>query len=171
MNVKKIAIISLMACVMLQAAGQHSNRRAPGFSLMDTHFDQHDLQDYLGKVVVIDFMQTGCILCNAMADSLTELKSRYGDKIEILSVLTQPDTLDTAAQFAQAHHATWPMLFDSGQVMMSYYQTKPTTGMDVHFPHLFLIDRLGVIRNDFDPVDLKSLTVGGLSAEIDKLLK
>ena len=53
---------------------------------------------------------------------------------------------------------------------MSYLQLKPTGNMNVHFPHIFVIDRFGAIRNDFDG-DEAALTVGGLSAEIDKLLQ
>jgi len=171
---KRLAIFCVLAvavCGALQAAGQHSNRRAPGFSLMDTGFNQRDMQDYLGKVVIVDFMQTTCPVCNTVADSLAELKNRYGDKIAILSVVTQPDSFDTANQFSARHHASWPIVFDSGQVMMSYLQMKPTGDMGVHFPHLFVVDRIGVIRNDFDSTDPDMMTVGALSREIDRLLK
>jgi len=167
-----LALIFLSAaCTALWASGQHSNRRAPGFSLMDTNFDQHDLQDYTGKVVVVDFMLTTCPVCNAVADTLVELKSRYGAKIEVLSIVSQPDTFDSAKQFLSKHNAHWPVLFDSGQVMLSYLQMKPTGNMTVHFPHLFLVDKLGVIRNDFDGTEGEAMTVGGLSRELDKLVK
>jgi peroxiredoxin len=166
----KTFAVLLLAAVSVLAAGSNSNRHAPGFSLMDTHFQQHDLQDYLGKVVLLDFMQTTCAVCNALADTLVELDKKYGEKIAILSVVTQPDNFDTAAKFSAAHNAKWPVVFDSGQVMMSYLQLKPTGNMNVHFPHIFVIDRFGAIRNDFDG-DEAALTVGGLSAEIDKLLQ
>jgi peroxiredoxin len=163
--------LTTVAALTLSAGGTLSNRRAPGFSLMDTHFNQHDLQDYLGKVVVVDFMQTTCPVCNAVADSLVEVNGRYGEKIAILSLVTQPDTFDTAEKFTAAHKATWPILFDSGQVMMSYMKLKPTGNMNVHFPHIFIVDRYGAIRNDFDGGEAGLMTVGNLAAEIDKLLK
>ncbi len=166
----KLLVISLIAAITLFAAGSHSNRRAPGFSLMDHNFDQHDLNDYVGKVVVIDFMQTTCPVCNAVADVLAQLTDRYGDKIQVLSMVTQPDNFDTAAKFAADHKAKWPILFDSGQVMMSYLQLKPTGSMDVHFPVIFLVDQYGAIRNDISATEPEMLTVGGLSKEIDKLL-
>jgi hypothetical protein len=43
--------------------------------------------------------------------------------------------------------------------------------MNVHFPHIFVVDRFGAIRNDFDGSEAGSLNVGALSAEIDRLLK
>jgi peroxiredoxin len=167
----KTLALTLLAAIALFAAGANSNRRAPGFSLMDTHFQQHDMQDYIGKVVLLDFMQTTCPVCNSLADTLVEVSQRYGDKIAVLSVVTQPDNFDTAGKFAATHGAKWPIVFDSGQVMMSYLQLKPTGNMNVHFPHIFVVDRYGAIRNDFDGDESKGLTVGSLSAEIDKLLK
>jgi hypothetical protein len=35
---------ALTLALTLSAAGQYSNRRAPGFSLADSHFEQHDPQ-------------------------------------------------------------------------------------------------------------------------------
>lgn len=167
----KTFALTLLAAVSLLAAGANSNRRAPGFSLMDTHFQQHDLQDYLGKVVLLDFMKTDCPVCNSLADRLVEISKKYGEKVEVISVVTQPDNFDTAAKFSAAHEAKWPVVFDSGQVMMSYLQLKPTGNMNVHFPHIFVIDRFGAIRNDFDGDEAAALNIGSLSAEIDKFLK
>jgi peroxiredoxin len=167
----KTLALTLLAAISLVAAGANSNRRAPGFSLMDTHFQQHDLQDYLGRVVLLDFMQTTCPVCNSLADTLAEVEKKYGEKIAVLSVVTQPDNFDTAAKFSAAHGARWPIVFDSGQVMMSYLQLKPTGNMNVHFPHLFVIDRYGAIRNDFGGDEAGALTLGSLSAEIDRLLQ
>ena len=52
-------VISLGAAAMsLEAAGELSNRRAPGFSLPDSNINYHDLGDYRGKVVLVDFIKT-----------------------------------------------------------------------------------------------------------------
>jgi hypothetical protein len=40
----KVAMTALATALTLSAAGQYSNRRAPGFSLADSHFEQHDPQ-------------------------------------------------------------------------------------------------------------------------------
>ena len=162
---KLLALIPILALALL-AAGDYSNRRAPGFSLMDTHYQQHDPQDYHGKVILIDFMQTGCSTCNSLADALVQVKARYGDKVVILSIVTSPDTFDTVNKFAAQHHAGWPILFDSGQVMMSYLKLTPGN-LNVHFPHTFIVDTNGTIRDDFEGLE----SVDALSAKIDPLLK
>ena len=42
------------AAASLEAAGELSNRRAPGFSLPDSNINYHDLGDYRGKIVLVD---------------------------------------------------------------------------------------------------------------------
>ena len=59
------------------ASGELSNRRAPGFALPDpdyTHF--YDLQDYRGKVVLIDFMSTTCPHCLLLTTTLEKVKEK-----------------------------------------------------------------------------------------------
>jgi peroxiredoxin len=156
----------LIMALALFAAGDYSNRRAPGFSLADSHFQQHDPQDYHGKVVLIDFMQTTCPVCTHLAETLVQVKSKYGDKIAILSVLTLPDSYQTVDRFAAEHKISWPMLLDSGQVMASYLRVTPANPT-VRFPHLFIVDGNGTIRSDFEGAE----EAAAISAEIDKLLK
>jgi peroxiredoxin len=167
----KTIMIALAAAVTLTAAaGDYSNRRAPGFSLADSHYQQHDPQDYRGKVLIVDIMSTQCQTCLRLADLLVQIKAKYGDKLGVISVVTLPDNQNTADRFAREHKITWPIVFDSGQMITSYLRVTPSNPQ-VHFPHLFLIDKDGQIRNDFDGTEEKAMTLEGLSAEIEKLLK
>lgn len=162
----KSAALLLIACFTLFGAGEFSNRRAPGFSLSDSKFQQHDPQDYRGKVLIVDFMQTTCAVCQKLSDTLQQVKAKYGDKIAIMSIMTLPDNYQTVDKFASEHKITWPMLFDSGQVMMSYLKVTPANPQ-VHFPHLFIIDGKGTIRYDFEGGE----DAAAISADIDQLLK
>jgi peroxiredoxin len=167
--VMKILAGLLAVALMLPAAGQYSNRRAPGFSLADSKFQQHDPQDYRGKVLLVDIMLTTCPTCTQLADNLVQIKKKYGDKIAIISVVTLPDRFADADAFAAQHGITWPIVFDSGQMIASYLEVTPSHPQ-VHFPHLFVIDGNGMIRDDYEATDDKSLTIDGLSAAIDRLL-
>jgi peroxiredoxin len=162
-------LIALFAVTLtLTAAGQFSNRRAPGFSLSDSHYRQHDPQDYRGKVLLVDIMQTTCQVCTKLVDVLVQLKAKYGEQLGIISVVTLPDNFGTTDVFTAAHKLSWPLVFDSGQMIASYLQVTPSNPQ-VHFPHLFVIDKNGMIKNDFEGTDDKFLTLDALSAEIDKL--
>jgi len=164
----RILLTVFAAALSLLAAGDYSNRRAPGFSLTDSHYQQHDPQDYRGKVLLVDIMATGCPTCAHLVDTLVELKAKYGDKLAIISVVTAPDNFQTGDAFAAQHGMTWPLVFDMGQMIASYLKVTPSSP-GVHFPHLFIIDGSGTIRNDFGAEDADALTATRLSAEIDKV--
>jgi peroxiredoxin len=166
----KLPAILLTCALTVFAAGEFSNRRAPGFSLPDSHFQQHDPQDYRGRVVIVDFIQTTCGACQHLTDMLLLLKAKYGDKLAIISITTLPDNFGTVDKFATERRIPWPVVFDSGQVMVSYLRMTPANAK-VEFPHMFVIDRIGTIREDYDGSDAAGLTVAGISGEIDKLLK
>jgi peroxiredoxin len=160
----------LVAAGAVFAAGEYSNRRAPGFSLSDSHFQQHDTQDYRGKVLIVDFIQTTCAVCQKLTDVLLRVKASYGDKIGIMSITTLPDNYGTVDKFVAERKISWPVLFDAGQVMASYLKITPANPK-VEFPHMFIIDKVGTIRYDYNGYDDSHLTTTSISEDIDKLLK
>jgi peroxiredoxin len=132
----------LCAAAALFAAGE--TRRAPGFSLVDAKGQEHDLADYRGKVVLLEFMQTTCPHCNTFAAVLNGIQQRYGDRLAILAVTNPPDTPATVNQYIASHQITYPILFDTGQMAYSYVRTGA-----LDLPHIYLIDQNGMIKSDY----------------------
>ena len=146
-------------------------RRAPGFSLPDLKLQQHDLMDYRGQVVFIDFIQTSCPACRQLSTALEEVKAKFGDKVAIVTVVNPPDNQTTVARYIGAYNVTSPILFDCGQVTASYVKILPDNPV-VHFPQLFVVDREGMIRAqagaDGNPVEMESKA---LIAQVEQLLQ
>ena len=161
----------LIPAALLLASGELSGRRAPGFSIPDMQQQQHDVQDYHGKILVLDIIRTSCPHCAAFSETLQKLQSKYGDKVAVLSIVIPPDTQATVAQFVAEHKISTPVLFDCGQVSASYLKVTPAKPT-VNIPHVFLIDAQGMIRNDFGyEFDTKNIFESdGLNVEIDRLL-
>jgi peroxiredoxin len=160
-----------VAALSLLAAGELSNRRAPGFSLPDLNLRQHDLADYRGRVVLIDIMRTQCPHCEVLSRTLEKVKQRYGEKVAILSVVNPPDNQDTVRAYIRRNNVTVPVLFDCGQMAASYLKATPQRpSFDV--PHLFIIDGNGWIRNDYEygPQTRAVFEGKALFAELDRLL-
>jgi peroxiredoxin len=149
-------------CVAIAA-----ERRAPGFSLMDSKGAWHDLADYRGKPVLLAMIQTTCPHCAQFAESLQRAQEKYGDKIGILAVVVPPDTFDKAKDFIAGHKITYPVVFDMGQMCMSYVR-----GSKLEFPRLYIIDGNGMIYADdeFSPLTLDIFEGNGLNSVIDRLL-
>jgi len=168
-------VLALLAAgvLCLSAANELSNRRAPGFALPDLDYKHfYDLQDYRGKVLLIDIMKTGCPHCMLLTTTLEKVKQKYGDKVGILSVVVPPDTPAAVAEYISKNKVTIPVLFDQGQMTVSYFNARPDRA-NIDVPHLFIIDKNGMIRADYGYKDDDHAVFDGpgLYPVIDKLLK
>ena len=131
------------------AAQSLSGRRAPGFSLPDSTMAQHDLLDYRGRWLLIDFMKTDCPHCMALSKVMEEVHNQFGSKVALLSVvIAPPDNQQTVAKYvAQTGAKSTTIVFDQGQMAISYFKATPANpGFDT--PHLFIIDPNGMIVKD-----------------------
>jgi len=163
--------LALVLPAPVWAAGELSNRRAPGFSLPDMKLKQHDLADYRGKVVLLEIMLTSCPHCLQFARILEQVSQKYAGRVQVLSIVNPPDTSATVAKFVQEQKVGYPLLFDCSQVAGSYMKATPQKpSFDI--PHLFLIDQNGFIRNDFGygVLTLNIFEGKGLFAQVEKLL-
>ena len=169
----RFVAVACLAVFSLSASGELSNRRAPGFALPDMNYEHfYDLQDYRGKVLLIDIMKSGCPHCMVLATTLERVKEKYGDKVGILSVVLYPDKPEDVQKFIKTNKVTVPVVFDVGQMTISYFNARPDRA-HIEVPHLFIIDKNGMIRNDFAYSEADHAVFEGprLFQEIDKLLK
>lgn len=168
----RLFLALLLTCTAF-AATDLSNRRAPGFSLTDQRQVEHDLQDYRGKILLVEWMQTTCPHCALFAKVLEEVKNKYKGRVEVLSIVLPPDSIEMVRKYMTTNKTTVPVLFDSGQMSASYLKITPQNPTVV-FPQLFIIDKAGIIKENFKYAndtanffhDSKEL-----SAELDRLLK
>jgi len=160
-------LVIAVLCAAFLASAQLA-RRAPGFCLPDYKMELHDLADYRGKPVILEFMQTTCPHCEALAGILEKLRHKYGDKVAILAVANPPDNQTVVGQFIAAHQIDYPILFDCGQVAYSYLRVQSFS-----LPQIFLIDAQGTIRNQFSyGSGTREIFEGdGLAAEVDRMLR
>ena len=164
-------LLSLFTVSILVAAGPLSNRRAPGFSLMDSSGKQFDIQDYRGKVVLVDIMLTNCPHCRTFTKVLDRVMARYGGRVMVLSVVNPPDNAASVSQFLKDLKPASPILFDCGQMAISYLKVTPQNP-SVDVPHLFIIDGNGWIVSDYGyGDDTKNIFEGSaLFTELDLIL-
>ncbi len=130
------------------AAQNLSGRRAPSFSLPDSAMAQHDLLDYRGRWLLIDFMATNCPHCEALSKVMEQVHTQF-PKVALLSVvIAPPDNQQTVAQFvAKTGAKSTTFVFDQGQMAVSFFKATPANpGFDT--PHLFIVDPNGMIVKD-----------------------
>jgi len=144
-----------------------SNRRAPSFSLPDPTLKQFDLLDYRGKWLLLDFMQTDCPHCKELSKKLEPIKQKYAGKVEILSVvISPPANQQTVAQYIAETKITSPIVFDQGQVAISYFKATPQNS-SINTPHLFAINPQGMIVQDWGQ---QAVELPGFMADLERVI-
>ncbi len=161
----RIVLTTLLCALALSAA--EPGQRAPGFALMDSKGDLHDLYDYRGKPVIVEFMQTTCPHCAAFASTLERVLAKYGNKIAIVAVANPPDSPNSVVSFIKGHNIQYPVVFDMGQAAYSYVRKQ-----QFELPQVYLIDPNGIIFNHYGYSALtKDIFEGnGLINEIERML-
>jgi thiol-disulfide isomerase/thioredoxin len=83
------------------------NAQAPvSIDLQDLNGGHHKLEDYKGKVVLLNFWATWCVPCASEMPLLGEMQSRYKDKVVIIAAsIDDPADKDKLQPFLQKHKA------------------------------------------------------------------
>ena len=141
---------TLVLATTAWAAGELSNRRAPGFSLPDVDLKQHDLYDYRGKVVLVNIMKTDCPQCSGFSKLLAQLQRKHRGRLQVLSIVNSPPENQTTVDQYQARNRLKDsvMLFDCRQAAISYFKLTPARP-SFEVPHVFIIDQKGWIQEDY----------------------
>jgi thiol-disulfide isomerase/thioredoxin len=159
-------ILTILLCA-ISLAGADQGRRAPGFALLDGKMKLHDLYDYRGKPVILEFMLTSCPHCATFAGVLQKVQQKYGDRITILSIANPPDNFNTVSAYVERNKVTYPVMLDIGQVAYSYFLKTSFSQ-----PQVFLIDANGIIYNHYEygPLTRDIFEGNGISNELDRML-
>ena len=137
------------------------------FSLKDLNNIQHGLHDYLGKIVVINFWSAECPWAKRFDETVLPMVERWGGEVSLLQVASNAnERLDEIANVAKERGLA-PILLDSDQTVAHMFGAITT-------PHIFVIDREGVLRfqGAWDDVKFRQPepTVNYLKKVVDVLL-
>jgi thiol-disulfide isomerase/thioredoxin len=158
-----LLVVILTKCNRPPASGPSAvveiGKAAPPFKLRNLTGGQVSLDQFKGKVVLLDFWATWCGPCRISMPLLENLQKEYGDRLALIAInLQDPDNVVRDYVRAQNLHSI-VLLDESGSVGESY-------GTDA-IPMQVLIDREGIVRDIKTGVTPN--TISQLRAEIDQL--
>jgi peroxiredoxin len=120
----------------LQPRGQR--KPAPEFALQDSSGRNVRLNDYRGKVVLLDFWATWCHGCKLEIPWFAEFSHKYGDKgVAVVGVSLDSDGWKVVAPFIKTAQVPYQIILGNDVVSKAY-------GIE-SMPDTFLIDRQGLV--------------------------
>ena len=103
------------------------------------------LEDYKGKIVVLEFMATWCLTCAQQEPILQELHTKYQDEnLVVLAVTIDPtyDTPDVLSSFVEKNDIPWQITRDTSLMMTKYFQVSEISTTIIISPE-------GEVENEF----------------------
>jgi len=132
-------VFTLITLVSSAPVTSAATRPTPNVAVQTADGETVRLNDYKGKVVLIDFWASWCPPCKASFPALDAIRREYQAKgLEVLAVNLDERRHDADA-FLAAHPHSLTVLYDPKGVSPQAFAVK---GM----PSSFLIDRAGNIR-------------------------
>ena len=131
---------------------------APGFTLPDMDGEMQSLEDFRGRVVMLNFWATWCPPCRREMPSMQRLYEKYRERGLTVVAVNQFEDPDLVFEFAGrlSLEPTFPILFDRESRVSEQYGVKglPTT---------YLLDKAGRIQfraiggREFDHPEVEAL--------------
>jgi cytochrome c biogenesis protein CcmG/thiol:disulfide interchange protein DsbE len=111
---------------------------APQFSLVSLSGDRINLEDYKGKVVLLDFWATWCGPCRIEIPGFVKLQNKYASQGLAIIGVSMDDGPEPVRQFYSEFHMNYPVVMGSDKLGELY-------GGIMGLPTSFLIGRDGRI--------------------------
>jgi thiol-disulfide isomerase/thioredoxin len=115
------------------------NQPVANFELPDLEGRLHRLQDCRGKIVIINFWSAECPHSERTDHSLIELLARWQGEVDLLPIAANRNEAAVMIQEAARIRRLPTVLIDSQQTVADLYGAVTT-------PHVFILDREGILR-------------------------
>lgn len=108
------------------------------FSVAATAADGLQVDDYKGKVIVLDFWASWCVPCRRSFPWMNEMQRKYGDEGLVVIAVNLDTHRSEAEEFLQKYPADFSVYFDTDRELAKDYGVEA-------MPSSFLINRDGEI--------------------------
>lgn len=132
-------------------------KEVPDFILTTFDGEQHDIQDYRGKVVLVNFWASWCKPCEQEAAELEQAYKNFKDREVVFLGVDYVDTETQAMEYLNKFLITYPNGPDLRTKISQAFRIRGV-------PETFIVDRNGII------VDIKISPYSSL-AEIENALQ
>ena len=171
MKTRLIAFAVLLALAISSAAMPPVPRKSPEFTIIEPSGKQTLLSSFKGKVVVLAFVHTTCVHCQAFSLTLTKLQKELGPAgFQPIDVAWNEGAQALVDPFVKGYRIPFLVGYSDWDPIMSYLGFSVMDRPVV--PLVVVIDRKGMIRAESPPGGDPNLQdEAKLRALIESLLK
>lgn len=136
----KAACLATLLCILLpfDSAAENAAQKAPSFRLLDTKGAVLALEDFSGKVILLNFWATWCTSCREELAELDRLYRQYRDNGFTVIGISVDTSAERVAAFLNTRPVGFPVVTDTRGAVAEAYRFSG-------LPAAFLIGRDGVI--------------------------
>jgi peroxiredoxin len=135
---------------------------APDFKVKVISGEAVSLQQFAGKVLVMDFWATWCPPCRESVPELKDLTRKYSAEQLVLISVSADDDEDAWREFVGKKHMDWLQYRDSNHLLLDAF--------GVHsFPTYLVIDGDGIIRQRLTGLNPQESVVHRLRATLETM--
>jgi thiol-disulfide isomerase/thioredoxin len=165
--------VFLCTAIGLAQAPKQAPRKPPPFSLLRPDAAPLPLSQYRGKVVALTFISELCSHCQALTLQLNALAREFAPRgVQFLECAINDGAAEGLKEFTMKFQPAFPVGWATREAMMSYLSISPMDPNATFVPRMVFLDRLGAIRDNFDPgSEFYSNPPVNIRAELEKLLK
>ena len=146
---KKLIFLSfILSIIIWLGCGKTSEKKDPkpdfDFTLPDLNGKIMSLEDFKGKVFIINFWATWCPACEEETPKLNELQEKYKNEgLVVIGIALDKDSLNLVEPFVRKKGIRYPILKGNEQVLRDL---KDFSGM----PTTLIVDPKGNIKKKYD---------------------
>lgn len=115
------------------------NDLAPDFELPDLQGTSHNLSDYRGKIVIVNFWSAECPHSERTDNYLVDLLERWNGEVVMLSIASNRNESAQRIEEAAKARRVPLVLMDTEHAVADLYEAVTT-------PHAFVLDQQGILR-------------------------
>jgi len=137
--IKIVHAIGILFFVSLVTLAQTS-RPAPTLSLKTIDGHIFNLEDYKGKVVLLNFWATWCPPCRQEIPDLIKYQRAYSRQLQVIGVTYPPENLSRVRQFARRMRMNYPIVVGTKETKIRFTSTET-------LPITVIVDTQGNLRD------------------------
>jgi peroxiredoxin len=145
MKVIRLTLISIFVFSFSVPMLAQSANKAEAFTASTLEGKTVDLARLRGKVVLLTFWSTRCVICQSEIPNLNSLVSDYsGKQVVFLAASTEDE--DILESYLKSHPFRFRILPNSFGLMLKYSKPDREGRANIAYPAYYLIDRMGYIK-------------------------